>query len=292
MLNFLINKTFSVIVFTVAIHVGLLSAGYASARDVYVPKEVTSAYPLPPYAFPRSKIHTAIIRTEKSALKGILPDGMQPIPGFEDYMSVSINRFSAPSNNIDPYIEAIFSVPVKLKTKIGEVIGTYSVQLYLGSTNPESSVSPTMAGQFVYGMPKREGEFTVSGDLANNTVVRLERDGNLLMEAEINKKDYAPDPEGIKLPPIGTHMNLKAIPKVDGSGWEVLQITGAEIGAKEDCIAPKLHESKSFDIKFDNNRIVLDSGRVIPVKEVLYTSFVDQDWCLSWRGVIHDYLVN
>lgn len=258
--------------------------------DHYVPAEITTDYPRPQYAFPHARSYSVTFRTDVAALKDILPDRFRPVPGFEDYVFLGVNQFKAPNKNIGLYNEAYIGVPAILKGKDGDITGSYTVQLYLGSVNPESSVSPTMAGNIIYGIPKREGEFHVYGDFLTEPHVTLGRHGKKLWDIEFEKKEAAPR-SGVKMPPEGMGMLLKAIPRVDGKGWDVLQVTAGNYRNEElTCIPYKVHETKAFDVKFNGGQVALDSGRVIPVKEVLYTEYNDIDWCMDWSVTLYDYL--
>jgi acetoacetate decarboxylase len=126
--------------------------------------------------------------------------------------------FEGPDNDIRPYWEFILEVPALFKKKPCN----YVVQLYLGSTSAESSVIPVMSGQALYGFPKREAQYQVTDTFGHRYCnVYLERFGKKIADVTFEKLQAAPDPTGAAFYPNEPILMLKAIPKVDGDGWDV-----------------------------------------------------------------------
>jgi hypothetical protein len=79
---------------------------------------------------------------------------------------------------------------------------------------------------------------------------------------------------------------FKAIPACDGSGWDVLQLTTPKGDDGEIVRVNKVETSFNGDL-------VLDSGRVLPVKEQLYSLYYEiKGIGLSHAEVLHDYLAD
>jgi hypothetical protein len=254
--------------------------------DPYVPLEITSDMGWPPYGFTHTKNYNVVFKTDVEALEGILPEGFIPRPGYEDYARIWFGRYQAPAQNGRPYWEMGLTVPAEF---MGAPV-TYYVQLYLGSIGPESSVLPTVAGREIYGLPKREGIFFVMGNFGGRHVkVQMERFGNTVFQVALKKKAEAPGPCG-NCPPGGPGLALEANRAADGDGWDVLQVLRGG-GSIPGCIPYVSYESKGADVWFTGD-IVLDTGRVIPVNEIVYATYSEYDFCMAWNIVVHDYLAD
>lgn len=251
--------------------------------DPYVPPEIISDMDWPPYNFTDTKIYDVVIKTDEAALEGILPEGLIPIPGYEDYAAVSFGRYQAPEKNGRPYREMVLTVPALFE---GMPVNYY-VQLYLGSIGPESNVLPNVAGREIYGLPKREAIFFVMGNFGEKHVkVHLERFGNTIADVTLKKKRGDPDPCGA-CPPGGPGLTLEANRAPDGIGWEVLQLLRG--AGMEGCGAFQFYGSSGVDVWFKGD-IVLDTGRVIPVNEIVHATYSNYDFCMGGNTVVHDYL--
>lgn len=255
--------------------------------QIQIPAEVTSAYPLPPYMFQDARMYTASIRVDARDLKGILPQDLHPLPGFEDVVTIGFNKFAAPESNIRPYNELTIGTPAMLRTPARKVTGHYVIQMFLGSTAPESAVSPIMAGHHLLGMPKREGEFTVNGDFDEAVAIQVRRHGIDIVNADIVKGGAPAEPTALARMVEEVAFVLKAIPKADGPGWDVLQLAGQPLETSDNY---DVHDCRGAHITFADNRITLDTGRALHVKEVLSATFTHMDFMLGWRGIVHDYL--
>lgn len=255
--------------------------------QIRIPAEVTSAYPFPPYVFQDARMYTALIRVDARDLEGILPQDLYPVPGFEDVVTVGFNRFAAPQSNIRPYNELTIGMPAKLRTPARQVTGHYVIQMFLGSIAAESAASPIMAGHHLLGMPKREGEFTVDGDFDEAVAIKVMRHGIVVVDVDIIKAAVPAEPSALARMVEEVAFVLKAIPKADGRGWDVLQLSGQPL---EKADKYDVHDCRRANITFADNRITLDTGRVLHIKEVLSETFTHMDFMLGWRGIVHDYL--
>lgn len=256
-------------------------------EDVYVPDEITSVFSAPDYYFPDSKNYLIFLKTDKSALKGILPEGFKFIPGHEDVVMVRVNRFHSPEKNIRPYWETVISVPATFGEGDNAISGEYASQLYLGSIEAESNVTPTLTGQMLYGYPKREAIFDVNGEFGSGSVnIDMSRHNNLLLDLDIKEKeaDNTVDPSLIRQGPM---MVFKAIPDASGTGWDALEVNIPLV--KEGSFT--LKEMRAVNAQI-NGDLKLDSGRVIPVKEITGAVYLNFDWTLGKGKLVHDYLNN
>ncbi|EJZ10132.1 acetoacetate decarboxylase [Mycolicibacterium vaccae ATCC 25954] len=232
-------------------------------------------------------MYTASIRVDARDLKGILPQDLHPLPGFEDVVTIGFNKFAAPESNIRPYNELTIGTPAMLRTPARKVTGHYVIQMFLGSAAPESAVSPIMAGHHLLGMPKREGEFTVNGDFDEAVAIQVRRHGIDIVNADIVKGGAPAEPTALARMVEEVAFVLKAIPKADGPGWDVLQLAGQPLETSDNY---DVHDCRGAHITFADNRITLDTGRALHVKEVLSATFTHMDFMLGWRGIVHDYL--
>ena len=57
----------------------------------------------------------------------------------------------------------------------------------------------------------------------------------------------------------------------------------------EGCGPFQFYGSNGVDVRFTGD-IVLDTGRVIPVEEIVYATYSEYDFCMAWNSVVHDYL--
>jgi acetoacetate decarboxylase len=250
-------------------------------KQVFIPRE-TLCYPPGPYVFPKAKYYVTSFKTDKEALVDMLPENVVPMPGAEDEVLLNMNDFAT-------YYESVISIPVIFKSDGQEVPGIYLSQLYLGSIVPEGSALPMMMGQTAHGYPKRDGIFTVNGFGEKNAEVKFDRWGSTVADMKYEMgdeiKDYSNLPFGSDLTNM-TAFLLKAIPSSDAKGWDVLQLTSPR-GANGEIA--RVNEVKTTF----NGDVVLDSGRVLPVKEVSYSLYYESDGVgLSHAEVIKDYLKN
>ena len=257
-------------------------------ENVYIPDEITSVFTAPDYPFPDSENYLIAFKTEKDALNGMLPEGFQFISGYEDVVLLRVNRFESKDKKIRPYWETVISIPAIFGEGEGAIQGEYASQLYLGSLEPESNTSPTLSGQMHYGYPKREAIFNVNGEFGvNDTNIQMSRHETLLFDIDIKEKQdsAAVDPNLMGLQ--GNMMVFKAIPNATGNGWDVLEINMPIV--KDGSF--NLKDMRAVDAEFKGN-LKLDSGRVIPVKEVIGSVYMKYDWILGQAELVHDYLDN
>ena len=254
-------------------------------QTVMVPKEIALLPPMPAFVFPLAKYYVTTFKTDKEALTEILPEKVVPMPGFEDQVLFQVNNFTT-------YWEAVVSIPAIYKSNGNETPGIYLSQLYLGSIVPEGSALPMVLGQIGAGYPKRDAIFTVSDFGEANSEIKLERFGKTIVDMKHKMgaiiTDYSNLPFGTDLTDM-TAFLLKAIPAADNKGWSVLQLTSPQ--------APQGGEGKikrvnRVETTF-NSDVVLDSGRVLPVKEQLSSLYFEiEDMGLSHADILNDYLTD
>lgn len=249
-------------------------------KDFMVPREIL-CYPPGPYTFPKAKYYVTSFKTDKEALAGMLPDNLVPMPGAEDTVYVNMNNFTS-------YWEAVISIPAVFISNGKELPGVYLSQLYLGSIMPEGSALPMMMGQSVHGYPKRDGIFTVKDFGENKAEIKFDRWGRTIADMKHEMGHAITDFSNLPFASDLTDMTaflLKAIPTSEANGWDVLQLTTP----KGD--SGKVSRVNEVTTTF-NGDVVLDSGRVLPVKEVLYSLYIEVDGMgLSHAEVLKDYLV-
>lgn len=249
-------------------------------KEITIPKEIMSYMPPPPFVFPLAKYYVTTFRTEKNALVDALPDNVEPMPGSEDTVLLQVNNFTT-------YWEAVISIPVIYKSSGKDIPGIYLSQLYLGSIIPEGSALPMLLGQIGAGYPKRDAIFTVENFSEQKANVKFDRWGSTIadMEYEMGESitDFSNLPFGSDLTNLNAYL-FKAIPSADGIGFDVLQLTTPK-GA-----SGTITRVNKAITKFNGN-VVLDSGRVLPVKEQLYTLYYEiENTGLTHSEIIKDYL--
>jgi acetoacetate decarboxylase len=249
-------------------------------NDIMIPKEILSYMPPPPFVFPLARYYVTSFKTDLSALEGMLPTMVKPMPGAEDNVLLQVNDFAT-------YWEAVLSIPAVFTANGEETTGIYLSQLYLGSIAPEGSALPMLLGQIGAGYPKRDALFKINGFGEKNTEVKFDRWGTTLadMKHEMGEEvtDLSDLPFGSDLTNL-TAFLLKAIPTCDGSGMDVLQLTTPKGDDGEIVRVNKVETTFSGDV-------VLDSGRVLPVNEIQYSLYYEiKDTGLTHAEILHDYL--
>lgn len=244
----------------------------------FIPKEIATVPPVP-IVFPWARYYVTAFKTDADAIADMLPEKIVPMPGAEDNVLFQVNNFIT-------YWEAVISIPVLFQSDDGDVSGIYLSQLYLGSIAPEGSALPMMLGQVVAGYPKRDAIFTVNGFGDEKAEVAFERWGKPIVDMAHTMGEELTDRSNL---PFGSDLSdlsaflFKAIPSCDGGGWDVLQLTKP---SNEGEITRVNEVETTF-----RGDIVLDSGRVLPVNEQLYSLYFEmKDIGLRPTAVLHDYL--
>ncbi|WP_179353772.1 acetoacetate decarboxylase family protein [Winogradskyella vidalii] len=255
-------------------------------KQFFIPNEITSNFDRPDYSFPDSETYAIAFKTDKAALEGFLPEGLSFVPGYEDVVLLRINKFECTEKKIRPYWESVISVPASIEVNGDTVIGEYAAQLYLGSIDPESTISPILSGQVLYGYPKREALFSVDGEFGTSDVsVIKKRHGKTLCDVDF-KTWTSETPANLgSAVPQGPLLVCKAIPNVRGNGWDVLEINTP--GMVDGSL--KMKEMRPLEGKI-NGDIRLDTGRTLPVKEILESYYLKYDWILTWGTTLHNFL--
>jgi len=253
-------------------------------NDKSIPKEILSHTPPPPYFFPVAKYYVTSFKTDLSALAGILPDKLTPMPGAEDNVLLQVNDFTT-------YWEAVLSFPAVFTSNGEEKSGIYLSQLYLGSITPEGSALPTMIGQTGIGYPKRDAIFTVDSFGEKHAEVKFQRWGITIADLKHEMGEEVADRSNL---PFGSDLSnmtgflLKAIPAADSTGMDVLQLTTPKAPKGGDGEIVRLNKVETTIV---GDVVVLDSGRVLPVKEIQYSLYYEIAGAgLSHGEVLNDYL--
>lgn len=252
----------------------------------FVPNEITSNFDRADYPFPDSETYAITFKTDKDALEGFLPEGLSYVKGYEDVILLRINRFECVERRIRPYWESVISIPASIEVNGETVIGEYTSQLYLGTIDPESTISPILSGQLLYGYPKREASFYVKGEFGKSDInVVKKRHGKTLCDVDFKAWTSEPPANLGTAFPQGPQLACKAIPNVSGNGWDVLEINTP--GVVDGSL--KIKEMRPIEAKI-NGDVLLDTDRVLPVKEVIESYYMKYDWILTWGTTLLNYL--
>lgn len=228
-------------------------------------------FPMPPACYRNTKSQIVRFRAADSAIDRVLPECFEPAGDGE----CTATGLSVPwSANYGAFDESVLSVKC---TYEGEE-GWFSPVAFL---NSKSSIP---AGREIYGTPKVWAEFEVGFDervMFTNTYAGGARIMSIRSTMHL---EAAPD----EMPATGHSWRLKAIPRADGNGLDVLQlIDGANVAS--DRI---VHVCRAGDgvVQFEPSP-VYDLSDFAPI-EYLGAYYVEADLTENWAEIVRDFLID
>lgn len=226
-------------------------------------------YAMPPYQYRNNEMFTLKVETDPAYLRSLVPEPMEVNP--DNVLAIYIGMLNVTEPTQVTYGEAGIMIPVTL----GERSGTYMPVLYL------DEVELLTSGREVWGFPKFHGEITfqASGEAVEASV----RDAGvdiIHMQMEFERA-------GEPIPVYDReHFLLKAIPSVDGAGFDIRQINTCLVRNDN---RKEIQEGKASLSLASTVRNPLGE---IPVRNIVSSVYTVGDILLDRGEVIHDYLAS
>lgn len=226
-------------------------------------------FPMPPARYRNAKTQMVYFRAAESAIDRVLPECFE-LPADPVCMAVGL---TVPwSANYGAFDESVLSVTCRYE---GED-GWFTPVAFL---NSKSSIP---AGREIYGTPKVWAEFEIGFAervMYTDTFVA----GTSIMSVRSTMhRDATPD----DMAPSKHSWRLKAIPRADGRGMDVLQlIDGADVSSDRE-----IHVCQAGDgvVQFSPSP-VYDLSDFTPT-EYLGAFYVESDFTENWGRIVRDFL--
>jgi acetoacetate decarboxylase len=224
-------------------------------------------YAMPPYQYRDNEMFTLKVETDPDYLRALVPEPMEVNAG--NILAIYIGMLNVAEPTRVSYGEAGIMIPVSL----GDRSGTYMPVLYL------DEVELLTSGREVWGFPKFHGEiaFHRSARAVEAKVTDAGVD-IIRMQMEFEKA-------GEPIPVYDReHFLLKAIPSVDGCGYDIRQINT--------CLVRNDHRKEIWEGVADLSLASTAKNPLgdIPVRKVISSVYTVGDILLDRGEVIHDYL--
>jgi acetoacetate decarboxylase len=250
---------------------------------IKVPADTLNAINHGPYQFNNMHAYTVMFQSDPELVASLVPEPL--IANKNGNMGLVVAQYfggvETPQETFAGYNEIVLGVNAKYRHADGtEVKGLYMVSLWLADREPQSVAEPTILGLMVPGYPKRVCHWQefVQG---NEKHIRIGRRGADAMSLRITDAPLVPVP----MPPMtGASFVLKYIPSaVDERCADVLKLNQLNGSTQMTSMA-------QVQVRFDNNEIRLDSGVVLPVKQVNMSTRCMMDMLPLGNVELLDYL--
>lgn len=229
---------------------------------IEVPKETLNAINHGPYEFRDVHAYQVTFQSDPGVVAALVPKPL--VANRRGLVSLVVAQYlsgvSTPEETIAGYNELVIGVPCKYRGAGGEEIaGLYMVQLYLADRTPGSGCDPTVLGLVVPGYPKRSCDWQEL-QRGNTRRIRVAKRGEDVAGLRIVDTPLAP----VSLAPAsGASFLLKYIP----SGTEERCADVLKLNLVRG--STQLTSMAAVKVAFDEERLRLDSGVLLPVKEIL-----------------------
>jgi acetoacetate decarboxylase len=239
---------------------------------------ITSAVETRGYAYENCKILTMIFKTEPSIVAELLPAPLICLDKEQMVIVSSVMNGKCPSGRqMPPYHEIVLGIPAMTDN----IPGMYCVQLYLDQIHPGSQVYPTMAGQLIYGYPKRDAHIEMSFSDKVITLKANRYDQDIISASFSLGMDLPKPSEQVPVYQYG----LKYIPSIEKDSLpDVVKLNRWTMKPGIPEVFKKANPLTPFD------QIVLDTGKVIPVKEIVDVSYALTSFEFGYGEVVWDYI--
>ena len=226
-------------------------------------------YPMPPARYRNVQFQYVCFRADPSAVGQILPDCLVPA---EDGSCVAIGLSVPWTSNYGSFQESVLSVKCTYRAQDAWFIPIVFL-------NSRSSIP---AGREIYGTPKVFAEVEVGMDervMYTHTCVAGDRIFSIR-----STMDRPASPED--LPDLNPSYRLKAIPKADGSGLDVLQLIDA--GCATTDVTVHVCRAGEGVVQFAPSPIY-DLSSFTPL-EYLSAFYTEMDYTEGYAEIVHDFL--
>ena len=227
-------------------------------------------YPSPPVRYRIARFQFVCFRSDRSAVDRILPSCFEP---SDDGFCVAIGISIPWASNYGAFDESVLTVKCIYKDQVG----FFTPVAFL---NSRSSIP---AGREIYGTPKVFADFKVGMDeRVAFTDTQIAGVSILSIRSTLHRTARIEE-----LPQLVPSWRLKAIPKADGKGVDVLQLID---GAKSTSDV-RIHVCRSGDgvVQFDPSP-VYDLSGFSPL-EYYDSYYVEQDYTEGFGEIVHDFLL-
>jgi acetoacetate decarboxylase len=226
-------------------------------------------YPDPPARYRNVRFQWVTFHADPAAVDAHLPDCFTPDPdGLCVAFGLSVGWCSA----YGPFEEAGLFVRCRWRDQTGY----FCPVCFLNSRNS------IPAGREIYGTPKVAADVSVGAqERVMSTDVRLGGATVLSIRSTFDRSASAAD-----LPVIAPAWRLKAIPRADGRGCDVLQLIDAAPAARDvsvhiACIGAGIVELAPSP--------VYDLSRLVP-REFVGAAYAELDYSEGYGEIVHDFL--
>ena len=229
----------------------------------------SSYFPMPPARYRNAQFQFVYFRAAESAIDRILPDCFDPP---EDPMCMATGLTVPWSANYGAFDESALSVACRYE---GED-GWFTPVAFL---NSKSSIP---AGREIYGTPKVWADFEIGFAERVMYTDTLVAGTSIMSIRSTMHLECSPD----DMPASEHSWRLKAIPRADGQGMDVLQlIDGADVSS--DTV---VHVCRAGDgvVQF-NPSPVYDLSDFTPT-EYVGAYYMESDFTENWGRIVRDFL--
>jgi acetoacetate decarboxylase len=226
-------------------------------------------YPMPPALYRGVRLQLVAFRADPAAVERYLPEGFSPDP---EGQCLAFGLTVPWSSSYGAFEEAGLYVRCQWKTQMGNLC-------LIAYLNSRSSIP---AGREIYGTPKVAADVTFAMDervLA--ATVRLAGADVFSLRSTMHRPATAAD-----LPALTPAWRLKAIPRIDGQGWDVLQLVDA---------APAMRDVTFHVVRSGDGVVEMAPSPIYdlaPLKPVECTGawYAEMDYTEDYGVVAHDFL--
>lgn len=228
---------------------------------IRIPHETLNAINPGPYDFPDVHSYQVTFRSDPELVASLVPEPL--VANRSGTVALVVAQYHGgvitPEGTIPGYDELVISVPAKYRAADGkEIKGAYMVQLYLADRERQSVCEPTVLGLMIPGYPKRSCDWQEFVRGASRHV-RIARRGEDVVSMRFADAPLSP----VELPPLRGHsFVLKYVPSgADGARPDVLKLNLIHGETRMISMA-------KADVTIDGGAIRLDTGKVLPVREI------------------------
>lgn len=226
-------------------------------------------FPLPPAIYRGVKMQMISFRADPAAVASYVPEGFSPA---DDGRCLALGLTVPWCGSYGSFEEAVIYVRCEWRKQIGDLC-------LIAYLNSRSSIP---AGREIYGTPKVAAEVTFSLD--ERVIVT---DVTLAGAKVLSLRSTAHRPAAIsELPRIAPAWRIKAIPRIDGDGWDVLQLVDAAPAAKDVTI----HHACTGDAVIELAPSPIYDLSPLSPREILGAWYAEMDYTEGYGAVIHDFL--